>query len=98
MTKLDGGFTVLMSVYYKNNAVLLEKAINSIYFNTLTPNYFILIVDGPIPQVLRKKILSLKRRFHFNLFALQENIGLPGALNFGLSKVKTKWVFRKCKK
>jgi glycosyltransferase involved in cell wall biosynthesis len=94
MTKLGGGFTVLMSVYYKNDSALLEKAIKSIYFNTLTPNYFILIVDGPIPLALRKKILSLKRKFHFNLFTVQENIGLPGALNFGLSKVKTKWVFR----
>ena len=94
MTKLNGGFTVLMSVYFKNDSILLEKAIKSIYFNTVTPNYFILIVDGPIPLALRKKIFLLKRKFHFNVFTLKENIGLPGALNFGLSKVKTKWVFR----
>lgn len=94
MKKLKGGFTVLMSVYSKNDSILLEKAIESIYFNTVTPNYFILIVDGPIPAILKKKIFSLSRKFHFDIFTLKENIGLPGALNFGLTKVKTKWVFR----
>ena len=54
MTKLKGGFTVLMSVYSKNDTILLEKAIKSIYFNTVTPDYFILIMITHLKLVIIK--------------------------------------------
>jgi glycosyltransferase involved in cell wall biosynthesis len=94
MSNLPGGFTVLMSVYKNDKADLFEKAVHSIYSNLTLPDCFILIVDGPIPKPLNKKLILLKRKFNFEYYRLPINKGLQGALNFGLSKIKTKWVFR----
>lgn len=89
-----GGFTVLMAVYCRDSPALFRMAVESVFANTLQPNAFILVVDGPVPIALEQEIASLKDRFAITVHCLPENIGLAGALNEGLALVATEWVLR----
>lgn len=89
-----GGFTVLMAVYHRDDKELFDRAVRSVYDNTLQPNAFILVVDGPVPLSLQSKIIDIEREFSIKVFWLGENVGLAKALNYGLQEVKTEWVVR----
>lgn len=89
-----GGFTILMSVYQKDDVVLFERAVNSVYANTLLPDAFVLVVDGPVPQALHDSILVLRARYPLEVLHLPVNLGLAHALNVGLRRVCTTWVVR----
>ena len=59
-------FSVLISVYEKDNAKQFKLALASIFQNTLQPYDVVLIVDGPVKESLKKSIsilmcISLKR-------------------------------------
>jgi glycosyltransferase involved in cell wall biosynthesis len=94
MDNFEGGFTVLMSVYKGDDALLFEKALNSIFSNTLLPNNFILVVDGEVPVTLNEVILKHLYRKSFFVHRIKNNSGLANALNVGLSLVNTEWVVR----
>jgi glycosyltransferase involved in cell wall biosynthesis len=94
MDNFEGGFTVLMAVYKKDDALLFEKALNSVYSNTLLPNNFILVVDGEVPDGLNKVILKNISNKSFFVHRIKKNSGLANALNEGLSFVNTEWVVR----
>ena len=87
-------FTLLMCTYKKDNALILEKAIKSIYENTIIPDEFILTIDGPIPEENDKVIKKLSKEFPLKLNYLRVNIGLAKALNKSLEMVKTEWIAR----
>lgn len=89
-----GGFTVLMSVYHKDDVALFERAVHSVYANTLRPDAFVLVVDGQVPEALRNRISDLQTKYDFEVLQLPANRGLARALNAGLGKVHTKWVVR----
>lgn len=92
--RFPGGFTVLMAVYHKDDVTLFERAVRSVYANTLPPDAFILVVDGQAPEALQNIIRGLKIEFGIEVLQLPVNIGLARALNAGLMKVGTKWVVR----
>tara|TARA_B100001093_G_C26730271_1_gene971912 strand:+ start:255 stop:1097 length:843 start_codon:yes stop_codon:yes gene_type:complete len=87
-------FTVLMSVYNKADPKLFKKAIHSIYKNTLLPDRVLIVLDGPLNQNLKEILEHLKEKYKFESLALDKNVGLAKALNFGLSKVSTDYVVR----
>lgn len=87
-------FTVLMSVYDKADPRLFEKAIHSIYSNTLLPDEVLVILDGPVNENLEVTIKNLKEKYKFESLALDKNLGLAKALNQGLSKINTDYVVR----
>ena len=87
-------FTVLMCTYFKDDSYLLEKSIESVFKNSIKPNYFILTIDGPIPKLNEKVINKISRKYPIQLNVLKKNIGLALALNSALSLVKTDWVAR----
>lgn len=89
-----GDFTVLMSVYKLDSPDLFVRAVRSVYENTLTPNSFILIVDGQVGPSLNDAIQQLQTEFPIEIIRLSSNVGLANALNIGLSKIKTNWVVR----
>jgi glycosyltransferase involved in cell wall biosynthesis len=89
-----GGFTVLMAVYKNDDIVLFGRAVDSVYSNTLRPDAFILVVDGPVPDAMQRQIQRLHERYLFDLIWLPFNLGLAGALNVGLTNVRTEWVAR----
>jgi glycosyltransferase involved in cell wall biosynthesis len=88
-------FTILMPVYDRDDIdQLFMRAVESVYQNTVLPNHFILIVDGPVRQSLRLKIINVEALYKIEVVWLTNNVGIADALNIGLSKVKTEWVIR----
>lgn len=88
-------FTVLMPVYGREDInELFHKAVTSVYSNTVLPNAFILVVDGPVSSALEKQILDFERDYKLQVIWLAENVGLANALNIGLNEVTTEWVVR----
>jgi glycosyltransferase involved in cell wall biosynthesis len=89
-----GGFTVLMAVYRGDNAELFERAVQSVFANTLRPDAYLLVVDGPIPTALDAIIQRYQAEFNIQVLSLPVNRGLSHALNAGLEQVSTEWVVR----
>jgi glycosyltransferase involved in cell wall biosynthesis len=90
----SGGFTVLMAVYKKDDLGLFERAVHSVYANTLPPDAFILVVDGPVPTDLNAAIIVLRDKYGIKVLQLPANVGVARALNIGLEHVRTTWVLR----
>ena len=87
-------FTLLMCTYKNDDPILLEKAIESIYRNSVKPNFFILTIDGPIPNKNEQVISKLIKKFPIEINNLNKNIGLANALNSAIKLVKTQWIAR----
>lgn len=89
-------FSVLMSVYAKENALSLDKALNSILINqTIRPTELILVEDGPLTDELYKIIQKYKCIFpKFTSIKLPINQGLGPALNIGLKHCHYEWIAR----
>ena len=87
-------FSLLMSVYQKDDPFLFNRAIKSVFDNTLQPDEFILVVDGSITEQLESVIDIYKNNPIFKICRLTENQGLASALNFGLNQITTEFVLR----
>ena len=88
-------FTVLMPVYDRDDInVLFKRAVESVYNNTVLPNAFIIVVDGPVGSVLEKQIMDFEHAYNLQVIWLAENVGIDNALNIGLDEVTTEWVVR----
>lgn len=87
-------YSVLMSVYQKENATFFRESIESMLTQTVMPSDFVLVCDGPLTQALDAVIAQYagretvdedgKRRKLFQIIRLPENVGLGRALNEGL--------------
>ena len=49
-------FSVLMSLYSKENPEYLDKALNSVFQQTKKPDQIVLVLDGPIGDNLTKVV------------------------------------------
>lgn len=81
-------FSVLMSVYHKENPRFFDLALESnLITSTLTPNEFVLICDGELTTELECVVEKYKNLFPeiFKVYR-KENGGLGKALNYGLPK------------
>lgn len=87
-------FTVLMAVYEKDKIDLFNRAVASVYSNSVLPHAFILVVDGPVGPELRRQISEYEDRYKMQAIWLPANGGLANALNAGLDEVRTEWVVR----
>lgn len=84
-----------MSVYRRDDPYLLSKAIQSVKKNSLQPSQFLIVIDGPIDDVLESILSDAKEKLSYvELLYLPSNLGLALALNHGLKKVKFPWVVR----
>ncbi len=92
--KNRASFTVLMCTHYKDDPYLLEKSIESVFKNSIKPNFFILTIDGSIPELNEKVIKKISNKYPIKLNIIEKNIGLALALNNALNLVKTEWVAR----
>ena len=77
-------YSVLMSVYAKENPEYLKESVESMFSQSIKPSQFVLVIDGPVPQSLQAEIDSLFERFKLTLCPLPQNVGLGRALNEGL--------------
>lgn len=81
-------FSVLMSVYFKENPEFFDLSLESnLVKQTLTPNEFVLICDGELTPELESVIDKYQKLYPKILKVYRkENGGLGKALNFGLPK------------
>ena len=89
-------FSVLISVYCKENASFLEEALCSIENQTLKASEIVLIKDGPLNPELYKVITNHNEdsKIPYKIIELNENVGLGKALNEGLKYCSYDWVAR----
>ena len=89
-------FSVLMSVYYKENPQHFDLALESnLIKQTLKPDEFILICDGKLTPELDFIIMKYLLKFPDVLRVYRkENGGLGKALNFGLLKCSNALIAR----
>lgn len=78
-------FSVLMSIYYKENPQYLESCFDSIARQTVSANEVVLVIDGPIGQALTDVIARWKKFVPIKTVPLNVNVGLGKALNVGLN-------------
>lgn len=83
-----------MAVYAKDHPDLFERAIDSVYANSLVPDEFVLVQDGPVPGELEEIVQRNELTRGITVLRLPANVGLARALNQGLALVRTEWVAR----
>lgn len=84
--------SVLMAVYKNDRPDWLRLAIDSMLNQTLCPDEFIVVVDGPVSQQLRQVLLSYQKQL--TVIWLKRNRGLWNALNEGLKVAKNELIAR----
>ncbi len=79
-------YTVLMSVYKKEKPEYLSLSIKSILEQTIAPNEFIIVKDGPLTVELDEVIDTYVKNNEglFKIIALEKNQGLGPALAKGI--------------
>ena len=77
-----------MSVHQRDDIEKsIEKVIDSIYQNTLLPEIFLLMIDGPVKDSFFTKIITLQKKYNFKVYKNPTNIGLSKIMNKGLKKL-----------
>lgn len=89
-------YSVLMSVYYKEKAEYLQKALDSIFNQTFPTNDFVLVCDGKLTKSLDEEIAKTQKQYPdiLHVIQLEENQGLGNALNIGIKHCKNELVAR----
>lgn len=89
-------YSVLMSVYYKENPQYLKQAIDSMLNQTLKPEQFVIVEDGKLNDFLHKMVMLYKEKYSdlFTVIELKVNVGLGMALDIGLQHCRNELVAR----
>ena len=88
-------FSVLMSLYYKEDPKYLREALDSVFTNTVQPDQVVLVLDGPIGADLQKVVDEYEHKYSsLDVYPQTVNKGLSTALNIGLEKCWNDIVFR----
>ncbi len=88
-------FSVLMSLYHKENPKYLDISLNSIFTQTVMPDQVVLVLDGPIGEELQAVVDKYQKQYSaLDVYPQPVNMGLSTALNIGLEKCRNEIVFR----
>lgn len=89
-------YSILMSVYYKEKPEWLSYSIQSMLDQTLFPDEFVLVKDGPLTSELDSVIDAFRKKYPklFNIIELKENMGLGPALQIGIENCKNEYIAR----
>ena len=89
-------FSVLMSVYKKENPSFLDKALQSIENQTVKPYEIIVVEDGPLPSYLENILVDHQNKNSgvFKIIRKKRNGGLGESLQLGIKYVNTNWIAR----
>lgn len=78
-------FSVAMSVYKNDNSIDFVDAVLSIFNQTYPPNEIILVIDGPVPDMMLKTIENLSEKMGImKVIPLPKNMGHAIARQTGL--------------
>lgn len=82
-------YSVCMSCYKNDNAKALYVAVESIYNQTVPPDEIILVVDGPVPNMLEEAIREILSKMPIvKVISLEQNMGHAIARQRGLEVAK----------
>ena len=87
-------FSVLMSLYFKENPLFLEQCFISLVNQTYPADEIVLVLDGEITPELEQVINQFKDKLRLKLVPLMKNVGLGKALNEGIKQCSNEWLFR----
>lgn len=89
-------YSVLMSVYKNDTPEYLQQAVESMLKQTVEPEQFVIVKDGPIDTTLELLIDSYVNSNPelFTIVSLEKNGGLGNALNHGLDVCRNELVAR----
>lgn len=91
-------FSVLMSVYEKDNPDYYKLALESVTtYQTLKPNQIVIVYDGPVPLEIESNTIEVKQMnpdVEFTIIKQDKNQGLATALNVGLRECANEYVAR----
>lgn len=93
---MKSSYSVLMSVYAKEKPEYLGQAIQSMMTQTIPPNDFVLVCDGPLTSELDQVITSYIQQYpeQFRTLRLEQNQGLGNALSQGIYLCKNELIAR----
>lgn len=89
-------YSVLLSLYKKENPNYLKQSIDSMIHQTIKPDEIVIVKDGPLTPEL-DRVLNQYTSENSNFFKIvisKENIGLGRALNLGLNFCRNELVAR----
>lgn len=94
MEQMD--YSVLMSVYSKEQVLFLEESIESMLSQTIMPKDFVLVCDGPLTKKLDEVVAHYEAEYPqlFQIIRLEKNVGLGRALNAGMKRCRFEYVAR----
>ncbi len=83
-------YSVLMSVYAKEQAAYFKESIHSMLAQSVRTDDFVIVCDGPLNEALDQVINEVTTQYPalFQIIRLPENQGLGNALREGLSYCK----------
>lgn len=87
-------FSVLLAVHKGDDPILFQKALSSIFSNTLQPGELVVVADGQLTQRLSSIVAAYSSIYPVRLIQLSNNVGLAKALNEGLVCIKTEYTVR----
>ena len=88
-------FSVLLSLYYKENPIFLRQSLDSVFSQTLPPDEVVLVEDGPLTEELYAVVREYSQDHpEMKVVSLPKNAGLGRALNEGLKHCSHELVAR----
>mgnify|MGYP003307636865 CR=1 FL=1 len=89
-------YSVLMSVYYKEQPEFLDYSISSMLKQTIFPSEFVIVEDGPLTEELDKVIDKYSKKYPtvFKIVKLEKNVGLGPALKIGVENCSFEYIAR----
>ncbi|MBQ3920927.1 MAG: glycosyltransferase, partial [Firmicutes bacterium] len=89
-------YSVLMSLYRKEDPAYLREALDSMLSQTAPPDEIVLVEDGPLTEELYAVVsaYSDKAPGLFTIIVNEENMGLGASLNRGLTACRNELIAR----
>lgn len=89
-------FTVLMSIYIKENPEYFAECMNSILGQTVLPDQIVIVKDGPLTEDLEKEVnrYLIANPELYTIVTLETNQGLGSALAEGMQHCRNELVAR----
>lgn len=89
-------YSILMSVYYRENPQLLKVSIDSMINQTVKADEFVIVKDGKLTKQLDEVIREYECKYpkFFKIISIEKNIGLGPALAVGMAQCKNELIAR----
>ena len=87
-------YSVVMSVYAKDNPEWFKQAIDSLLNQTIQPDEIVVVADGPLTLQLNTVLSRYKNSRIISVVRLKRNQGLGNALNIGIERAKNELIGR----